>query len=75
MFPGPWSSGNGPSLKGIDESGVQRFEFYHINSLLVTSFSLSPLLNPEDIANPTFAIRTEKRQISANRLIYPPDMT
>jgi len=39
MFPHPWSSENPQSLRGIDNFGVQRSEFYHINFLIVTTFS------------------------------------
>jgi len=42
---------------------VQRFEFYHITSLLVTNFSFSPLLNPEDIAKKNGVLLAEELSV------------
>ena len=42
---------------------MQHFEFYHINPLVVTNFSLSPLLNPKDITKKNGVLLAEKLSV------------
>jgi hypothetical protein len=68
MFPHPRSSENPQSLRGIDNFGVQRSEFYHINFLVVTNFHHAPGANKKSWLqlNPNLEIRNSKQIQNTN---------